>query len=219
MVWFERFRYEVIGPFFHRFDGSFNGAVSSNHNNRDIVFPASNFAEHINAVHIGHLDIKENQLWILPFQKLQPHFRRLGRKNPIPQRLKTISKHLADIAIIINDEDVTGKRLHHSSSRLMLKTFWILAFNSTHSKGFRRYSLAPLARASIAASRLDDEVIMMTGIFSPLFRISSRASIPPISGILTSMNTPSNFSTDSFFRASKPVPAVITVNPQASNRS
>src|SRR5262249_48696295 len=145
--------------------------------------------------------------------KLQPHFRRLGRKNPAPQGLKTVRQDFPYIGVIINDEDVTGKRLCHCSSRLTLKTFWILVFNSSHSKGLRMYSLAPLATASMAASRLDDEVIMMTGIFWSLFRISSRASIPPISGILTSRNTPSNFSADSFFRASSPVPAVITVNP------
>ena len=71
MIRFKRFRYKVISAFFHCFDGSFDGAVCGDHDNRNIMFAAPNFAEHINAVHVGHFDVKKNQLRILPFQKLQ----------------------------------------------------------------------------------------------------------------------------------------------------
>src|SRR5262245_21952892 len=43
--------------------------------------------------------------------------------------------------------------------------------------------------------------------------------MPFMPGILTSKNTPSNFSVESFFRASRPFRAVTTRNPYASRRS
>ena len=85
MIRFKRFRYKVISPFLHCFDGSFDRAVCGNHDNRNIMFPAPNFSKHIDAIHVGHLDVKKNQLRILPLQKLQSYFGCLGRQYTIPQ--------------------------------------------------------------------------------------------------------------------------------------
>ena len=112
MIRFERFRYKVISPFFHCFDGSFDRAVRGNHNNSNIVFPAPNFSKHINAIHVGHLDVEKNQLRILPFQKLQTCFSRFSSQYTIAQGLKTIPQHFAYIGVVINDKDVTGKNFH-----------------------------------------------------------------------------------------------------------
>jgi hypothetical protein len=82
------------------------------------MFTAPDFSKHINAIHVGHLDVEKNQLRILPFQKLQTDFRRFGSEYTIPQGLKTIRQHFAYIGVIIDDEDVAGKSFHRYPSRL-----------------------------------------------------------------------------------------------------
>jgi hypothetical protein len=53
---------KIIGALLHGLDGPFDGAIGRDHHDGDIGGSRAHRLEHRQPVHIGHLDVEENDL-------------------------------------------------------------------------------------------------------------------------------------------------------------
>ena len=95
----------------HCLDGGFHGAVPGHHDEFDLRVFTLDGAEELDAVHVGHLKVRENEIYVAI---LRQHRQRLARgcdgAGPIAFAFEKPGAHGAMVGIVFNDEDSGGLR-------------------------------------------------------------------------------------------------------------
>ena len=152
LVHAERLREVVDGPEPHRLDRGLGRGEGGHHEGDDVAIQLLGDLQHLDAAHVGHPDVREQQIDALALQHLDRRAAVLGHEHVVAVAPQHDPKHVAQRRLVVDDQDarLTWRRAGGTGSAGAARAVAARLMPSSAARSDRR--IAPLRQAETGAT-------------------------------------------------------------------